>query len=156
MLQTNHSQLLEKLQVKSKAQILISLLKSPPFFIGVLILGIIVSSLFRRSHREEGPKFVPMIPVLITLVPQAKGDTLSFKLLKQIEIQQKELTSKQRLDRLTEDQIEGFHDYDLIAKKNLAPHSIVFLSDIVFKPKKLSPTKTSIQLIFPDQNTEKP
>jgi len=105
-----------------------------------------------RPQKTESP-FVPTIttPVLLTLVPINKGDLLDANFLKQIEVQRKDLTPKQRLEILTAEQVIKFESYKIKAKKNLPPHRILFWSDLDFiSPKQLGKSNPPLQIIYSD------
>jgi hypothetical protein len=115
-------------------------------------LGVFCFFIFLVAIR---PKSVPpvsaptyTVPVLLNLVPIQKGQLIDAQLLKQIEIYQKDLTPKQRIDRLTVEQIQKFESYRIRAKKNLPPHKIIFWTDLEFiSPNKAEKLANPIQII---------
>jgi hypothetical protein len=125
------------------------------FILVGLVLFIISIIFLRHANKPIDVYSPPKVTVLITLLPIEKGQYISPHFLKQIEINLKELTPKQRLERLLAEQIENFSDFKLTAKKNIPPHKIIYWSDLNFiSPHRSLTNAKPTRVIYGDKKEE--
>lgn len=121
----------------------------------------LVFTIYRSQKSHPAPETTPSIStfdVLVTMVPIRKGERASLGTLKLVPLNRRDLTPRQQLDSISHDQLQDF-DGNLIAKKDISPHGILFWRDFQFSPRnkhfsKGLPTQQKVKIIYSSEEVK--